>query len=303
MVRLWRRLPPLPLRAQNISVTTLEEHLFAKPYFDRQGLLVAEEQGEMIGFVHAGLGADSEQCAIDASLGVVALFVPPDEGSHDSVAAELLGAAEAYLRDHGVVRAIAGGVSPQHPFYLGLYGGALLPGIAESDKWLLEQFSSAGFERTGERHILRRSLTGFRPPVDRDLMRIRRTHQLESCETPVADHWCEACTLGVLNRRRYKLVSRSGNEVAAMVDVWDMEPLSGSWGLNAMGVCCWDGCEGPSEPLCHLFLLGETMKKLSSEGVSILEIQVSPEETARRDVCRRLGFEQVERGLVLVKRW
>ncbi len=302
LVQLWRRLPPLPSRAQNISVAILEEHVFAKPYFDRLGLLVAEStDGQIAGFAHAAFGVDPDQCRIDASVGVVALFVPPDEGRHDALAGDLLAEAENYLRIRGARKVLAGGVSPHHPFYLGLCGGALLPGIVASDRWLVERFLDAGYHRTGERSILRRSLRGFRPPVNRELMRIRRSHRVAGRETPVAERWCEACTLGILHRRRFELISRIGADSLALLDVWDMEPLASSWGLNAMGVCHWSRCEGPEAGLCQLFLLGETMRLLSAEGVSILELQVDSDDAAKKEVCRSLGFDTVDRGLVLSK--
>ncbi|HHK41807.1 MAG TPA: hypothetical protein ENJ50_05245 [Planctomycetaceae bacterium] len=302
LVQLWRRLPPLPMRAQNISVGILEEHIFAKPYFDRLGFLVAEsDRGEISGFVHAAFGVDAECCHLDKTIGVVALFVPPDGGHHDLLAAELLERAEDYLRDHGARSLIAGGVSPHHPFYLGLYGGSLLPGIVVSDAWTIDRFLAAGYVRTGERPILRRQLTDFRPPVDRELIRVRRSHQVVSGEAPVAQRWCDACTLGLLHRRRFELRERGLGDIAASLDLWDMGPWAVSWGLNAMGVCRWSDCSGPHGTLCHLFLLGEAMKMLRSEGVSVLEVQPQPDQPQQMDVCRRLGFQTIDRGVVLTK--
>ena len=56
LVDIWRSQPPLRRRAQGIDVTAMERFVFSKPYFEREGLIVAEEAGRPVGFVHAGFG-------------------------------------------------------------------------------------------------------------------------------------------------------------------------------------------------------------------------------------------------------
>src|SRR5437870_8502841 len=57
----------------------LEDRVFAKPYFDPAGLIVAEEAGECAGFVHAGVGPNEAGTELATAAGVVCVLgVRPD---------------------------------------------------------------------------------------------------------------------------------------------------------------------------------------------------------------------------------
>ena len=58
--------------------TPFECYVLAKPYFDREGLIVAEEDGVIVGFAHAGFGANEAGSDIAIARGVIcALGVRP----------------------------------------------------------------------------------------------------------------------------------------------------------------------------------------------------------------------------------
>jgi hypothetical protein len=59
-------------------------------------------------------------------------------------------------------------------FYLSLYGGADLPGILDSTPGMQEIFHRAGYAEGERIGVLRRPLAGFRPPVNRLQLAIRR---------------------------------------------------------------------------------------------------------------------------------
>ena len=54
----------------------------------------------------------------------------------------------------------------------------------------------------------------------------------------------------------------------------------------------------------HLFLLGEAMRQLQTQGVSIVEAQLDPsaDDSQRRlEMLQRLGFDAVDQGVQLWK--
>src|SRR5262249_11990691 len=60
------------------SLIPLERFVFSKPYFDRAGLLIAEEAGQVVGFAHAGFGPNEAESALDRTRGVLcAIAVRP----------------------------------------------------------------------------------------------------------------------------------------------------------------------------------------------------------------------------------
>ena len=50
--------------------SVLERFVFAKPYFDPAGLIVAEKDGQLLGFAHAGFGPNQRETVISKSTGV-----------------------------------------------------------------------------------------------------------------------------------------------------------------------------------------------------------------------------------------
>ena len=67
IAEVWCAQPAQRGLAQPMSAMLFEEHVVAKPYFDRNGLLVAREGDHVVGFVHAAFGPaeDHQQLASD----------------------------------------------------------------------------------------------------------------------------------------------------------------------------------------------------------------------------------------------
>src|SRR5437762_447614 len=56
-----------PVRSANL----FEYGIFAKPYFDPNGLLLAEEDGQIVGFVHAGFGPNPAETGRSTDIGII----------------------------------------------------------------------------------------------------------------------------------------------------------------------------------------------------------------------------------------
>ena len=122
----------------------LEAFVFSKPYFDRLGFQVAEEDGHILGFVHAGFGPNESQDDIGTEMGVTCLLLVAPQHADSDVPDKLLAASEDYLRSHGAKILYAGGIHPLSPYYLGFYGGSELPGVMVSDEVADRTYSKAG---------------------------------------------------------------------------------------------------------------------------------------------------------------
>src|SRR6516225_787996 len=111
----------------------LEHFVFAKPYFDPAGLILASDGAAPVGIAHAGFGATPEGDKLSTAKGVICLVGVVPSHRRRGIGSELLRRCEDYLRRRGAKELYAGGMTPLNPFYLGVYGGSNSPGFLMSE--------------------------------------------------------------------------------------------------------------------------------------------------------------------------
>lgn len=301
IAEIWRTHPPLRGIAQAVSPAVLERHLFSKPYFDRHGLILAMDGETPVGFVHAGFGPTDDLMSIRTEVGVTCMLMVPPHESRGEIMNQLLIESEKYLASRGSKTLFAGGIFPANPFYLGLYGGSRLPGILAEDRLSLALFKDHGYTELRQQLILQRKLHGFRPAVNRLQLQAKRRYHVQVTPDPKSESWWEACTLGQAERMRFDLVDRQSNERIGSVMFWDMEPLATTWGVHAMGM--YDLAIEPSLQRQGLatYIVGEALRQLQTHGSTLSEVQASSNQMAAKALFAKLGFEQVDKGIVLTK--
>lgn len=284
-----------------MSTALLDQLVLSKPYFENEGLILALDDDRPVGFVHAGFGPSEDQTGLSREHGVTCMLIVRPDYRRMGIGQELLARSEAYLRSRGAKVLYAGGVRPHNPFYLGLYGGSELPGVLDSDADAQRRYRARGYEEVDRTRLFHRELAGFRPPVDRQQMTIRRQKTVEVTIDPPAATWWEACTLGVFDRTRFELVGRDGGPPSASMTVWSMEPISTSLGVRATGL--YDLQVAPAErgKGMAVFLLSEAFRQLQAEGVSRVEAQAMQDNEIAARLFARLGFQQVDQGVVYRK--
>jgi len=278
-----------------------EQRVLSKPYFDRHGLIVAEEDDRAIGFAHAGFGSNHDGSGIDAKIGGTCMLMVGPHAKRSQIAIDLLKASEQYLTNHGARTLYAGSVEPANAFYLGLYGGCQSPGILESDSERFSLFRSAGYLETQRHAIVQRQLAGFRPIVDRTQVQARRQYQVEPEYDPPPESWWEACTIGQIERMRHLLVSRRTGEVCGSVIFWDMERISSSWGVPSIGLMRLEISPDLRGQGLGVFLVGEALRYMRDNRASLAEAQFAEGNKAAHALFAKLGFERIDRGYVLCK--
>lgn len=293
----WRAADLGPCAHQPMTSAWLEAAVFSKPYFDREGLIVALEDGRALGFAHAGFGPDAEGLTIDHGTGTTMLVVVAPHAERADIGAALLARSEDYLRRRGA-RTILGGASPDMGgFYLGLYGGADLPGILASSPGMQDIFRRAGYTEAERISVLRRSISGFRPPVNRLQMTIRRSTTLRVIDEPARRTWWEAATTTGIALRRYELWS-DAQALLGSASFWDMQPLSSAWGVAAWGLLRVD-IEGARrrEGLAN-YMVAEALHDLSQEGAALAEAHVAGSNEPALRLFDKLGFQLHDSGIV-----
>ncbi|HEX5102786.1 MAG TPA: GNAT family N-acetyltransferase [Pirellulaceae bacterium] len=301
LAEIWRTQPPLPGRVQAVTPPLLEKLVFAKPWFDHNGLIVAVDGARPVGFAHAGFGASTDQCNIDMHEGTICqLMVSPHE-QRGIIAVELLSAAEDYLRRRGAQHIHAGCQFPMNPFYLGLYGGSQAPGVLDSDTQFSELVAGAGFRPDRRRLLWRRPLAGFRSPVDRQWMQVRRRFVAAGPREVLPDNWWDACVWTHFDWARYDLNLPGGGESVISATLWDIEPLARSWGRQTAGLVRLDDTPEARDEGLTGFLLGEILRLCQAEGYAQFEAQTSDSDAPLAELLVRLGFEQYDRAALWSK--
>lgn len=284
---------------QPMSTSVLDELVLSKPYFDRQGLIIAEAGGKPIGFAHAGFGPNEEGSDIAVSKGFTCMLMTTAED--EEVANQLLAESESFLRARGAESLYGGSLDAMGPFYLGLYGGSRVRGVLASDVAQTEVFLRNGYQAADEYVVLQRELTGFRPLVDRKQMQLRRSHNVEATMDPRPETWWAACNVGQTDHSRFEVRTRGKSEKCGSVVFWEMQPIASGWGVQSIGLLDLEIDRSMQRTGLATFLLGEALRQLIPEGASLVEVQVRLDNEAALGLFKKLGFKQVDRGAVFRK--
>jgi ribosomal protein S18 acetylase RimI-like enzyme len=301
LAAIWRSQPPQRGILQPASAPLLEYGVFSKMHFDREGLIVATQDDQPRGFVHAGFGPNADGDQLDTSLGTTHVLMVEGGRNEPALADDLLGASEDYLKRRGAEVIYAGGVNPLNSFYLGLYGGSEIPGVLQSDTLLQDACARAGYRELDRVLIMQCDLARVRPPVSRELRAIKRTTQLVEKIDPPPKTWWEACVWGSLQRDVFSLLDKTQNRVVATASLWDMQPLSACWGMCTAGLFELYVDHPLRRRGYASYLLGEAIRILRRRGVATIEAQTMASNEAARAFYTKFGFTEIDQGVVFRK--
>jgi ribosomal protein S18 acetylase RimI-like enzyme len=286
---------------QPVTAGLLEQLVFAKPYFDPEGLIVAQADNVPIGFVHAGFGPNYTESSISTEIGTTyQLMLRADHREH-GLADELLARSEVYLRERGAQVLYAGGIRPLNGFYLGLYGGSELPGVLVSDPMLGATCLRNRYREIDRVHVLQLELSRFRPPVTREQRQLRRDTTIHEELSPPPTTWWEASTTGAFERIRFSLSLPGSGPAPASVWFWDIEPLSTRWGLPTAGMFDLFTAGEFRRAGLATYLLSEAFERLRHRGIMLVEAQTMQNNAPAQTLYEKLGFNKVDEGVVYRK--
>ncbi len=277
------------------SSTLLEYFLFAKAYFDPQGLIVAADGDKLVGFVLAGFGPNDDGSALDTTAGVIgALGVVPSHRKQ-GIGAALAERAEDYLRRRGARTLYAGPMAPLNPFTFGLYGGSQSAGFLDSDAAAGPFFWRRGYQTQETKLVFQRPLD--RPPVVTDgrFSACRQRYEIKVGPRQGTSWWQE-CVFGPLELHDYRLTDKATGQWAARASLWEMETYSPAWNEHAVGLAELEVVEGARRKGLARFLLTQILRHVHEQFFTVAEIQAAETNMAAVNLFRGLGFAQVDRG-------
>jgi len=302
MVSIWRSRAGQPGVTQPISADLLEQLVFGKVYFGETGLFMALDDDRPVGFAHAAFGPNKDRNWISTDTGVICMLMVRPDAAEAEVAGVLLEKCEEFLVGRGARFIYGGAVRQVSPFYLGLYGGAELPGVLDSDTVSQHVYEANGYGIVDRTVIYRRALSSFRPPVDRRQVQFRRRMIMEVIPDPPPADWWEACTAGDFELTRFDLIPRGSGEAVASVTIRDIGPTFAAGSGRVAGIM--DVHVDPSYRRQGLatYLLNEAFRQLSLQGVVRVEGHASEKNTLGMRLYEKLGLVQGDQASVFLKR-
>lgn len=282
-----------PNAAEGFSCDIFELLMCSQPYWDPQGLIVAqdEESGRIVGFVHAGFAPNADQSGMDHSKGTICgLMVRPDFRRR-RIATQLVARAEEYLVKRGAKSVVAGGGLEQNAFYTGIYGGLDPSGFCPSAAAWPEFFQACGYGSGDEIMILRRDLIRTRDPVNAKLLRHRRHLNLVITDRPTNESWWWFVRYGHLDSLRFELHEKETDSVVASGQIIGMDLFIPKWGVRSVGIREFFVPEAQRRHGYAQALLLEICRRLKTESVEMVEAHVLPGDQPVLDLVSAGNFE------------
>ena len=287
---------------QPISVAVLERHVFSKPYFDRNGLIVAYEESRLIGFIHAGFGPNSDRSDLEMGIGVVCLVMVEQRDDHMEIRRSLIEKAEQYVADRGASEVRAGCIKTSSPFYLGLYGGSDMAGILESDAHNFQVFADMNYQPESRTQLMALQIANYKAPMDRRQIMNKRSYVVDVDYDVRSRSWWEACQFGQTDRIRFDLRRRTGGAPVGEVTLWDMGMLNPTTGGQpALGLIDLEIVGDHRRKGLGMFLVTDAIRQLQTSGVGTVLAQSRDGVDAVGPFFEKLGFETVDWGCSMNK--
>jgi ribosomal protein S18 acetylase RimI-like enzyme len=296
VISLWRSRAGQFGLLQPVSPDLFEQLVFGKLYFDYNGLILALDDGQPVGFAHAGFGPNDRRDWISTDAGVICVVVVRPGCAESEVAAGLIDRCEQYLRGRGAKTIFGGGLTPLNPFYMGLYGGSELPGVLDSDTLFCQALASRGYRQLERTSLMRRELGGFESLVDRRQMHVRRQMMVEVTADAPTRSWWEASILGEFDVTRFDLVPRGGGTRAATTTFRSMEANGANSAGRSAGLVEVFVEESYRRRGLAIFVLCEAFRQFLRQGIMHVDVQANQSNTAAIEMFRKLGFQQVEQA-------
>lgn len=277
------------------------ELIFSEPYFDRHGLIIACDGQEVVGFAHAGFGANAEGTALSRETGVISTTLVRLDYRRRGIGRELVKRAENYLREAGAREIFAGESGTRNPFYLGLYGGAECAGFLESDVAAAPFFTALGYV-PAERHLLfRRDISLKKDPFDPRCVSIKRNMKFGVMDQPPDATWWWMTRHGRFESLTFALIPNNGNPPPAYVTCWGMELHAATRGQRIVGLTNVKVSDPDRRKGYAKVLLSEVIRRLRDDLVTHVEVTIRAEDAPTIALFRSLAFEQQDAGVVYRK--
>jgi GNAT superfamily N-acetyltransferase len=264
--------------------------------FEAAGFIVAEREGKVAGFAHAGFGPSEPSGPshrLCYEMGTVGMLVVEPAIDDPALEEGLLVEAERYLKSKGATVVYAGGQYPINPFYWGLYGSSEWAGILSAHKVFHGAVKQAGYEAVSTTALMEADLSG---PEHRDPRTplIRRQTRIEIREDMVLPRWWDELAIGAYHATEFRLLGRPEDVEVARATTWDMDALGYGQGRRCMGLVSLEVDPAYRRRGYGRYLVSEILRHGKELLAGIVSVQTSTTNRPALVLYEALGFRGVD---------
>ena len=278
----WSMAGPPPF----VNQPKFEQAILARTFFDPRTLLVAESNERVMGWCHYSLPDEHSEATL-----VHALCL--GSTAEAAIGLRLLTSIEQACPSGSSIR--VGVVRDDQRGYAGLEPIGYGIGIPLADYRMTGILQQAGFAPTPPILRLLASVEGYRPPVSREALQLRRSAKIrlnpELCLDPR-----KAAGLAHVDVEQAILTDASG-VLLASVRLWLSDPeaevMSPTTAILDLKTQHLSGSLEPAES----FLIGSLFESLRQRNIQTVETAVDREKTQLVDQLTRLHFQTVDEGM------
>jgi ribosomal protein S18 acetylase RimI-like enzyme len=297
LVDLWNRGLPERGVVRPLNVHEFDALVIGKLGFEVPGLVVAERDGRILGFAHAGFGPVDPRGPshkLDFELGTVAMMVLEPGLDDPEVERGLFLGAERYLRDRGAEVIYAGGQYPVNPFYWGLYGSSEFAGVLGAHTDFRRAAERAGYEPVAATVLLEADLA--RPePRDPRAPVLRRQVRFDVMDDTLPSGWWEALAIGMFRPTTYRLLDKFDDHAIAYATTWDIAAgFAVGDGRSRTGMIGLEVEPAHRRKGFGRLLVSEVLRHARSQLADLVTAQTSAANEPALALYHLLGFEQVD---------
>lgn len=282
----------------------LERWIFSKPYFDHDGLIIAEDEadGRVQGYALAGFAPTPELNALSFAEGVICSIAVRPGDRRKGIGRGLVQQCEAYLAGKGARTFRAGPVWPQCPFGFGLYGGTNCPGFLASDPDADPFFKSLGYTPAGQTLVFQKKLDQPLTIADARFGMLRRRYEVQVLRAAAVGSWWHDCVWGTLEPVEFRMVDKLANNIpCTRAVVWELEGYGWRWGFPSAGILDLQVRPDLRRQGLAKLLVSQILRFLQDQFFGICELQAPADRPDLVGLCKSVGLDQVDVGTTYAK--
>ncbi|MFK8115682.1 MAG: hypothetical protein AB8B91_26035, partial [Rubripirellula sp.] len=278
----WSRIGPPP----EVNEARFEQAILSRTFFDSAGLLVADHEDVPSAWVHFHADPDADSKAVVCA--VCASDTCPPE-----LLRELFEQTLARIDAAGFQKTEIGVAQDDLMGYGGLDPIGAGVGIPRHDSSVVTLLQQSGFQPSVGFVRLAVSVAGYRPPVSREGLQLRRSSRLEAQKLIHSDTR-HASSTSHLDLETHRLVDRGG-AVLAEVDFWFsdaeaevMNPTRAVLDLKSQGT---DALEPAAT-----YLIGAAIQSFAARRISGVETVVPQQAADLQEQLKKQLFRLADEG-------